>query len=514
MSEIQSDTNRIAKNSIFLVVRMAIVMIISIFTTRYLLANLGVEDYGVYNVTLGIVAMCTFLSPALSNANQRYHNFELGKNGIDGAKTVFNTGLQIQLLLVGLIVLLAETIGLWYVNVKLVVPEGRETAVFWVYQISILAFSLSMLQVPFLSAILAHERMNFYAIINVADAILKLTIAICLAFAPFDRLVFYSVLLLCVTILDLALYAVYARSHFKEVRFQDIIDKPMLKSMLSFSGWNLAETIARMGKDQGCNLLLNFYCGPVLNAARGVANQISYAFSSVVDSTVMASRPQMVANYAQGNQQTTLLMFYTLSKGTLLIVFAMAFPVYLEIDYIIKLWLGDFVPDYTIILVRISTFIILIDKLASPVTALIHATGNIMKYHLVSGIINIMVIPLAWIMLALGYGPTSVYFATLIGVVIAQAAFLFVIRGLLLFSIRTYLKMVCWPFILIVLCTIPIPTILYLSVEQGLVRLLLILVSFFVLVTLFSYYLGLTMREREILLDLIKPKNHRLTIDV
>ena len=506
MSEIQSDTTRIARNSIFLVVRMAIVMIISIFTTRYLLANLGVEDYGVYNVTLGIVAMCTFLSPALSNANQRYHNFELGKNGINGAKIVFNTGLQIQLMLIGLIVLLAETIGLWYVNVKLVVPDGRQTAVFWVYQISISAFSLSMLQVPFLSAILAHERMTFYAIVNVADAILKLTIAICLAYAPFDRLVFYSILLLCVTTLDLALYAFYARSHFKEVRFQGVIDKPMLKSMLSFSGWNLSETIARMGKDQGCNLLLNFYCGPVLNAARGVANQISYAFSSVVDSTVMASRPQMVANYAQGNQETTLSMFYTLSKGTLLIVFAMAFPVYLEIDYILKLWLGDFIPDYTVVLVRISTFIILIDKLASPVTALIHATGKIMKYHLVSGIINIMVVPLAWVMLQLGYGPSSVYLATLIGVVVAQIAFLFVIRELLPFSIGVYFKMVCLPFILVTICTIPLPTILSISMEQGFIRLLNVLVVSEILVVFFSYLLGLTAREKEIVLSLIKKK--------
>lgn len=485
-------------------------MVISIFTTRYLLSNLGVEDYGVYNVTLGIVAMCTFLSPALSNANQRYHNFELGKNGIDGAKTVFNTGLQIQLMLVGLIVILTETIGLWYVNVKLVVPDGRQIAVFWVYQISILAFSLSMLQVPFLSAILAHERMNFYAIVNVADAILKLTIAICLVYAPFDRLVFYSVLLLCVTTLDLALYATYARYHFKEVRFQGVIDKPMLKSMLSFSGWNLSETIARIGKDQGCNLLLNFYCGPVLNAARGVANQISYSFSSVVDSTVMASRPQMVANYAQGNQQTTLSMFYTLSKGTLFIVLAMAFPVFLEIDYILKLWLGDYIPDYTIILVRISTIIILIDKLASPVTALIHATGNIMKYHLVSGIINIMVIPLAWVMLALGYGPTSVYFATLTGVFVAQVAFLFVIRGMLPFTIGTYFKMVCWPFMVVTICTIPLPTILSLSMEYGFIRLLVVLVVSEILVTILSYLMGLTAREKEIVLSLIKKRGRNL----
>lgn len=497
MSKIEYNASRVAKNSIFLAIRMVLIIFISLFTTRYLLKNLGVEDYGVYNVTLGIVAMCTFLSPALSNANQRYHNYELGKSGIEGANRVFNTGLLIQLMLVGIVVILAETIGLWYVNQKLVVPEGRETAVFWVYQISILAFSLSMIQVPFLSAILAHERMSFYAIVNVADAILKLAIAICIAYAPFDRLVFYSILLLSVTILDSLLYAGYARLHFKEVRVKREVDKVMLKGMLSFSGWNLYETLARMGKDQGCNLLLNFYCGPVLNAARGVANQISYAFSSVVDSTVMASRPQMVANYAQGNVQKSLSMFFTLSKGTLLIVFAMAFPVFLEIDYILKIWLGGFVPEYTTILVRISAFIIIIDKLASPVTALVHATGKIMKYHLVSGVVNIMVIPLAWGMLSLGFGPTSVYFATLLGVIVAQFSFLFIIREMLPFSIRAYLRMVFWPFLLVSLPSIVIPSMISLIMNEGLFRLLLVFAVSTMMVVLFSYLWGLSAREKD-----------------
>ena len=501
------NSTRIAKNSVLLMIRMAIVMVISIFTTRYLLANLGVEDYGVYNVTLGIVAMCTFLSPALSNANQRYHNYELGKNGIVGANKVFNTGMQIQLMLVCLIVLLAETIGLWYVKTKLVVPEGRDTAVMWVYQISILAFSLSMLQVPFLSAILAHERMNFYAIVNVADAILKLVIALCISYAPYDRLVFYSLLLLCITILNISLYVLYSHYCFREeVQIKCEINKPMLKAMLSFSGWNLSETIARMGKDQGCNLLLNYYCGPVLNAARGVVNQITYAFSSVVDSTVMASRPQMVGSYAQGNHQSSILMFYTLSKGTLLIVFSMAFPVFLEIDYILKIWLGDFVPEYTVVLVRISTFIILIDKLATPVTALVHATGRIMRYHLVSGLINIMVIPLAWIMLSIGYGPTSVYLATLIGAVVAQGAFLFVIKGLLPFSIRTYFIKVCLPFMIVTVCSISLPIIFFMTMKQGLLRLLIVVGLSIGTMSFFTFIFGLTSREKEIILGLIRKK--------
>lgn len=504
MSEIKSDTSRIAKNSILLVVRMAVVMVISVFTTRFLLKNLGVEDYGVYNVTLGIVSLCSFLNPALSNASQRFHNYELGKNGIEGANSVFNTSLLIQLMLVGVIVLFAETVGLWYVNEKLVVPEGRETVVFWVYQISVIAFSLSMINVPFISSILAHEHMNFYAVINVADAILKLLIAICIAYAPFDKLVFYSLLLLTITLFNLAIYTYYSHHYFKEVRINFRIKKNMLKSMLSFSGWNLFETIARMGKDQGCNLLLNFYCGPVLNAARGVSNQVSYALSSVVDSTVMASRPQMVANYARGNQQSSLLMFFSLSKGTLLIIFGIGLPIYLEADYILKLWLGTFVPEYTVVLVRISIIISLIDKLASPVTALIHATGNIKAYHLLSSLINILVIPLAWIMLSNGSGPLSVYFATLIGVIVAQFSFLFVVRNLFSESLWTYFKSVCLPFFVVAILTIVAPVMLSISLEQGLLRLLLVTVVSFASFVLFAFFCGLNSREKQIIFKLLK----------
>lgn len=500
----QINSARIAKNSIFLVIRMAVVMVISIFTTRYLLANLGVEDYGVYNVTLGIVAMCSFLSPALSNANQRYHNYELGKNGIEGACKVFNAGIRIQGMMVLVIVLIAETVGLWYVNEKLVVPDGRESAVFWVYQISILAFSLSMLQVPMVSAILAHERMNFYAILNVVDAVLKLLIAIGIAYSSYDRLVTYSVLLLFITALDFIVYSIYSHYCFNEVRLKRNTDLSLLKGMLAFSGWNLFETIARMGKEQGCNLLLNFFCGPVLNAARGVTNQVTYAFSSVVDSTIMASRPQMVSSYAQGNHQTSLSMFYTLSKGTLLIVFAMAFPVYLEVEYILKLWLGGFIPEYTVELVRISIFIILIDKLASPTTALVHATGRIKKYHLISGFINIMVIPAAWLMLHLGFSPTSVYFVTLASVLIAQTVFLFVIRELLPFSLREYLLKVLLPFVTVALSTMLIPIILSKVLNEGWIRLTVVIITTEIVFLIFTILLGLTEREKEIVLGLLK----------
>ncbi len=482
---------------------MVVVMIISVITTRFLLKNLGIEDYGVYNVTIGIVAMCSFLTPALSNANQRFHNYELGSNNLEGANRVFNTGFLIQLLMVLVVLCICETGGLWYINNKLVAPEGRENAIFWIYQISVFAFSLSMLQIPLVSAVLAHEHMNFYAIINIVDAVFKLLIAIAIAYSSSDRLILYGLLLLLIYFFNFVVYFIYSYHYFKEIRFRRIYDKVLLKKMLSFSGWNMFETLARITKDQGSNLLLNFYFGPVLNAARGVASQVSYAFSGLAESTVMASRPQMVASYAQGNIHTAISMFISLSKGLLLLQFLLMLPVFIEIEYILKLWLGSNVPDYAVEFVRLSLLVTLFDKLATPVTAIIHATGRVKKYHILSSVINLMVIPIAWLLFSLGYNPTSVYLVTILEVIIAQVVFLFVIKSLLPFSVHCYFKKVCEPFFAVLLLSCLVPALLYYYMEIGLMRFVLVLLVSVIIVSVFSYLLGLSKAERQFLKSFI-----------
>lgn len=498
------DTTRIAKNSILLVVRMAIVMIVSIFTTRYLIKNLGVEDYGVYAVTLGVMVLFSFMTPALSNASQRFHRYEFDKNGIDGAMKVFNSGLLIQIILVVFFIVIAETIGLWYVKEKLVVPDGKEGVVFWLYQILVASSSLSMLQVPFVSAILAHERMNFYAIISVFDAILKLVVAICIVFSPVDRLLFYGILLLGVSIIDFALYLCYSVFNFEEVRLKIDVDRSLLSNMVSFSGWNIVEALSRIGKEQACTLLLNYYCGVVVNAARNVSNQVSYALASVVDSTVMASKPQMVSNYVQGRVQASLSMFNALSKWTLFIVFAMSLPIFLEAETIIRLWLGDFAPEFAVIFIRVSVLVLLIDKLASPITALVHSIGNVRMYHFFSGIMNILAIPIAWLMLEAGGGPVSVYLIVLFGVMISHVLFLVVIKRLLPFSVRDYFGKVFYPFLLVAIFAAPIPILLSLTMQGALFRLVVVLILSEVLVAFAIYALGMTKAEKEVLWEVVK----------
>lgn len=508
MSELDNN-KRVAKNSIFLAARMVVVTLISIFTTRFLLKNLGVEDYGVYNVTLGIVALCTFLSPAFSNAIQRYFNFELGKNGVEGAKKVFNSSFLIQVVMVLFIVLLCETIGRWYVLEKLVVPDGRQEAAYWVFQISVISFSISMLQVPFVASILAHERMNFYAIVNIIDAVLKLVIAIGITYSSYDKLVIYGLLLLGVNVINIVLYWFYSHLHFEEIRFALIIDKPLLKGLVTFSGWNLFETIARVGKDQGGNLLLNFYFGPVLNAARGVTNQVSYAFSSIVDSTVMAARPQMVMEYAKGNCQRSLSLFYSLSKGTLLLIFMLGLPVFLDTEYILKLWLGSDIPSYSVELIRLSIVFLLIDKLASPVTALIHATGNVKRYHLISGVLNILVVPFAWLFFALGFNPTAIYYVTIVVALIAQVIFLYVIKNIIPFSSRIYFREVCLPFLYVFFFSIWIPILIEVFTKEGIVRLLAVAISSIVIICVAAYFLALNEKEKQLISEMLLSRTRR-----
>lgn len=503
----ESNSVTVAKNSILLAARMVVVTLISIFTTRFLLRNLGVDDFGVYNVTLGIVSMCTFLSPALANAIQRYFSYELGRNGICGAKSVFNASIQIQILMIFVIVAICETIGLWYVLEKLVVPDGRNEATLWVYQISILALSFSMLQVPFVASILAHEHMSFYAIINVIDAVLKLAIAIGIAYSDHDKLVIYGFLLLGVNVFNFIVYCIYSYTYFEEIRIEFNINKHLIKELLSFSGWNLFETVARIGKDQGGNLLLNYYFGPVLNAARGITNQVSYAFSSVIDSTVMASRPQMVISYARGNYQRSLSMFYSLSKGTLLLLFMLSMPVFLDIEYILRLWIGINIPAYSVELIRLTIILLLFDKLASPVTALIHATGNVKEYHLFSGIINIVVLPIAWLFFYLGYNPTSIYIITIVGALLGQCIFLYVVKKLLPFSILTYVKNVCIPFMSVFLLTFFFPTFIEVYLSESFIRLIVVTMVSFIIIPLVSYFIALTEEERKLINSLLKRDN-------
>ena len=477
---------------------MGIVALIAIFTTRLLLEGLGVEDYGVYNVTMGIISLCSFLQPALANGIQRFFNVEIGKSNLYRAKCVFNTSVQIQLIVSLLIVVLCETIGQWYVMNKFVVAPERYEATLIIYQISILAMVVAMMQVPFMAVIIAYEKMDFFALISVVDAVLKLVIAFVLRFSQFDHLILYSMLLLCITLLNFFIYAYYAIKNFPEIRIHCLISKDLFRDMLSFSGWNLLEKFARLGKDQGLNIMLNYYFSPIVNAARGVIGQVTAAFTGLVDSTVTASRPQSIQSYARGDYQRTLNIMFSLSKFVLLLLYLCVFPVYLEAPYILNLWLGDNVPELTIPLLNIALITIIVDKLAMPISVVVHATGKMKLFNIVSGIMNIAVIPFSIYALSQGADAVIIYWIVFGMTLVTQIVLVFTLRKLIKFSIMSYYKEVVCRSLIVIAFSLWLPWLAYSVFTEGFFRLVVVLLSSFFVTTFFAYVIGLSDAERSL----------------
>lgn len=488
---------------------MVIVTLITIYTTRLLLEGLGIDDYGIYNVTIGIISLCSFLKPAMANGIQRFYNFEIGKNNYEGAKQVFNTGLQIQLILIIFIVLLCETVGLWYMNNKLIVPPDRIDASLIVYHIAVASFVLTMLEVPFMAAVMGHEKMDFYALISVLDAVLKLGISLSLRFVCSDHLVFYAVLLFAVELINLLLYGLYCAKNFKEIRISKKVSSDLFKPMLSFSGWNLLEKISRLGKDQGINIMLNFFFGPVVNAARGVVNQVSYAFTGLIDSANTAARPQAIQSYASGNQARTLSIMFTMSKFTIILLYVLIFPILLEASYILNLWLGDNVPSYTLPFLNVALLTIIVDKLSTPLNFVVHATGKMKNYNMVSGLLNFIVLPLALVVLVAGMDAVAVYWLVFICTIITQVIYLLVLKKIIDYSISKYLKDVVVSSLLVMIASCFVPYICHLYLPEGFVRLSVVFVASLVAGGFASYFIGLSKAEKNICDNLLYSLLHK-----
>lgn len=496
MSENSQSNKRIAKNTLLLCIRMFFTLFIGLYTSRVVLKTLGIDDYGIYNVVCGFVSMFAFLNVSMSNGIQRFFNYEFGKNSIDGARKVYITSLVVQALLLLIIILLTETLGLWYLHNKMVIPVDRFEAAQWIYQFSVLSFAFIIMQVPYKAVIMAHERMDFYAFITIFDSILKLIIVVLLPFADADRLVLYGFLLMLIECMNLVLVYIYSKKRFEEIGFVPKFNKKLFRSILSFSSWNIFGTFSNMMREQGLNMILNLFFGPAVNAARGVAYQVTAAMQGFVTNVSIAVRPQIVQSYAQGNTTRTINLMYSLSKLSILTLYIMAYPILLEIDYVLEMWLGDNVPQYTSSFIIIVVLITFINNMNAAVSAVVHATGKMRKYQFVGSCINISSIPIAYYSLKLGYDPNSVFWISLLFTIVMQTASLFILRNLIKFSLKEYAKQVLKPFVLVVIASFMIPIIPLYYMNSGFLRfgivfLLALSISFITI-----YLLGLDKKEK------------------
>lgn len=509
MSDNAANNKRIAKNTVFLYIRMAFVLVVSLYTTRVVLNVLGVEDYGIYNVVSGFVTMFSFVNVTMSTGIQRFYNYSFGKGDIEGVNKVYNTALIIQILLAIIIIVLLETFGLWYLESKMVIPDDRMVAARWVYQFTSISLVLVVLQIPYSAAILAHEKMDYYAFVSIFDVVAKLGMAIAIPFVHGDKLIWYGLFFLLVSIINFLLYYVYCKKRFSEIKLYRQNDKSLFRSMLNFSGWNLFGIFAFMFKSQGSNLLLNSFFGPVLNAANGVATMVSNAIQGFQTNIALAFRPQLVQSYASSDFNRTKRLFYSLSKISYILLFVIAVPVIIEINIILKIWLGDSIPDYTVPFTILTIISLVLSGLHAPLTQIIHASGKMKTFQIAMGIIISSVVPLSWIFLKLGYSPVSIYWVAIAITVINNVVCLFITKAVFPFSIKEYLTKVIVPCVVSTILIPIVPIAMAIVIEPSYIRLILICIFDVLGASGVIYFLVLDSSEKNIVNQYLKRLKKR-----
>lgn len=509
MSTTSDNNKRIAKNTVMLYIRMFFTMAVSLFTSRVILQTLGVTDYGINNVVGGVVAMFSFLNGAMASATQRYLNVDIATGNEAHLKVSFRTAMQIHVLIALFILILAETVGLWFVLNKLVIPENRMYAAMWVYQFSIVASMVSIISLPYNAAIIAHERMSAFAYISIMDVFLKLIIVYMLVISPFDKLITYSALFLCVNLLDRFIYNIYCKRHFSEVNFSFKIDKTLFKEMSSFAGWSLWGNIAFVLFTQGLNMLLNMFFGPAVNAARGIAVQVQGVIQGFVANVQTAVNPQITKSYAQANLKRMHKLMYASSKFCFYLLFLIVLPLSFEAQFVLKVWLG-IVPDHTVWFLRLIMFIMLTETLANPYIIANQATGKVKVYQAVCGGLLLCIVPVAYIVLKLGGNPESVYIVHGCIAVITQLARVYMMRRLIDLPMMTYFKNVVAPILMVAATSFIIPFLIYMNMSYGVLSFFVVCAVSVLCVIIFAYLVGTNRDEKDMIQEKITAVAHKI----
>lgn len=435
----QTNNQKLAKNTVFLYIRMIVVMLITFFTTRILLSTLGIEDFGIYNVVCGFVTMFSFLNTSMANGVQRFYSFAIGKNDPKSISKIFTLAAIIQLIIAIIIIVIVETVGIWYLYNKMNISANRVFAAFWVFQNALLSLFFVILTVPYNGAVMAYEKMNFYAIVSIIDAILKLVVVFILPYCGIDKLICYGLLISVISILDFLFNFFYCKRHFPQIKFVRHIDRNLLPSMISFSGWNIFGSLAHMGKIQGVNLVLNAFWGTVVNTAFGISAQISNAVSSLTAGFVTALRPQMIKSFAAGDLDYTMKLLYSASKLTFFLVLIIAVPIFEEISSILDFWLGvGKYPEMTIVFCKLTILTVLFDSFATPLSIIVHASGKMRTFQIVCSLVIISVVPLSYIVAKLWNDAAIVISIGLFTTILAQLVRLLLIKNIIKFSILSY----------------------------------------------------------------------------
>ena len=509
MSITTENNKRIAKNTLLLYIRMLLTMVVSLYTSRVILKTLGVEDYGIYNVVGGVVSMFSILSGSLSAAISRFITFELGRNNVEKLKNVFSSAVTIQIGLALIIILLAETIGIWFLNEKMVIPVERMNAANWVYQFSILTFAVQLISVPYNASIIAHEKMSAFAYISILEVIGKLMVAFSIAITPIDRLVYYGLLLMLVSLTICLIYGNYCRRKFEECTYHFKFDQSLLKQMFGFAGWNFIGASSAVLRDQGGNIVINMFCGPAVNAARGIAIQVSNAIQGFVTNFMTALNPQITKSYASGNFDYMMTLIFQGARLSYYILLLLSLPVILNAEYILSIWLG-IVPEHTIRFVQLVLIFAMSESLASPLITAMLATGNIRNYQLVVGGLQLLNLPLSYLFLRMGYSPEIVFIIAIIISVCCEMSRLYMLRAMIHLPVGRFLHKVYFNVIIVSITSAAFPYWIINDIEPNFINLVWTTLLCFVCTLISILFIGCNKSERILVYQKIQVIKNKL----
>lgn len=493
---VYSNSTRIARNTMFLYLRSFITMMVALYTSRVVLTALGVEDFGIWCVLGGIVSMFGFLSSSLSSSVFRFFSHAIGAGDVEQLNILYSASFVIHLSLAVLVLFVCETMGQWFLAEKLVVPEAKREIAVFVFHLVILNSCISLLTVPFSGIIISYERMDVFAYVSIADAVMKLVIAYVVFYVQTNKLLWYAVLMFGFSAILLLFYYLYVRVQFRNLKFCRLKGWKSFKPLLGFSGWSLVGNLAYVGYTQGITLLLNVFFGPVVNASRAVSIQIEQTIRTFVGNFQTAINPQIIKKYAQSELDAMHLLIIRGSKFSLFVFFIFALPVLLETETILVLWLG-MIPSHTVAFCRLMLGVISLEIVTSCVGMGIVATGNVKWLHVIVGTILLTIVPLSYFALKMGSSAETVFIVYLFVEIIAVLARLSIARKQIRFPVSLFLSKVIFRPFLIFLLASSLPVVLYFSIPSGIIRFVMVNLACFVTSITTIYFLGLDEEERQ-----------------
>lgn len=511
MSNNSVNNKRIAKNTLLLYVRMLVMMLVSLYTSRVVLNSLGVEDFGIYNVVGGVVVMMGVLNSSLSAATSRFITYELGRGDARRLRQVFSISVNIYVAYAALFVIVAEIAGLWLLDNKLTLPADKLDVAHWLFQFSVVSVVVSLLYNPYNAVIIAHEKMNVYAYLSVLEALLKLGVAFLILTFQESRLFYYGLFIMLSSLLVTSCYIIYCVRHYRGAWYEFYWEKEKYREILSFSGWNIFGSLANLAKGQGLNVMLNIFFSPSVNAARGIAYQVNNVVTQFFNNFYMAVRPQITKYYAQNEIDSMLKLVFRSSRFLFFLMLAISLPVIVETPFLINAWLGQ-TPDYVIPFTRLIILITVVDGMSQPLMTAVQATGKIKLYQIVVGCAILMILPVSYVFLKCGFSAVSVFYVSLAVSLLCHLLRLVLMKRVISFSIRAYMWEVAFRCLACSLLSPVAPVLLSCHTGDGfggfIIILLVCLLSSFAMIWL----VGMRSEDRAMLLRIVRERMSKASV--